>query len=306
MAAAPSALDWLTVGTLASGAPLRLPVHTIAGAAPGPVVGLVAGIHGDEIPPVEVVRRVVAQVRPAELRGTLRVLPVANPLALEGLTRHTPQDMLNLNRVFPGDPAGWLTEQLAHAIAERYLPGLDALLDLHAGGVFPTVDYVYILNDEALSRAFGAPVLYRAADSYPGSLGTLAVERGIPTVVAELGGGLAADEAYVRRGVDGVLGALRHLGCLPGEPQAAGEPLVVERLAILRPRHGGLLVPEVGIDDLGSVVPRGRVLGRTYSPYTFAELESFAAPFARTVLVLLRGAVTRVQPGDYAYMLGEG
>lgn len=299
-------LEWLTVGGLASGNPLRLPVHTIVGARPGPTVGLVAGIHGDEVPPVEVVRRVVAGLDLDKLRGTLRVLPVANPLALEALRRHTPQDMLNLNRVFPGDPAGWLTEQLADVIATRFLPGLDALLDLHAGGLFPTVAYAYVLNDEALSRATGCHVLYRPAAGYAGTLSEVAVARGIPTVVTELGGGLVADEAYVERGVAGVLGALRHLGALPGAPAPDPAPLVITRLAILRPREGGLLLPEARVEDLGAVVPEGQLLGRTFSPYTFEEVERFSAPFARTILVLLRGTVTLVRPGDYAYMLGEG
>lgn len=300
-------VEWVTLGMLASGNALRFPIHTIRGARGGPTVGLAAGIHGDEIPPLEVVRRVVGELDPGELRGTLRVMPVANPLALEGITRHTPQDMQNLNRVFPGDPGGWLTEQLADAITRHFLPGLDALIDLHAGGVFPTVDYVYILNDEALSRSLGFPVLFRPgqAGGYPGTMGEVAERQRTRVAVVEMGGGLAADDAYVRRGVDGVFSALRHLGCLPGEPRPAADAVVVDQMAILRPRQGGLLVPTLGVGDLGRIVPQGEHLGTVYSPYTFEELERFTAPFARTVLILLRGSVTRVQPGDYAYMLGQ-
>ena len=298
-------VEWVTIGTLASGNPLRFPIHTFTGSQPGPTVGLSAGIHGDEVPGIEVVRRVVAGLEAGELRGTLRVMPVANPLALEGQTRHTPQDMQNLNRVFPGDPGGWLTEQLAHAIAGHFLPGLDALIDLHAGGIFPTVDYVYILNDEALSRALGFRVMYRAGRSFEGTMGTLAVDQGVKTAVVELGGGLIADAEYIRRGVAGVRSALAHLGTLAGEARPAADPIVVERLLTLRVREGGLLVPEVGVADLERVVERGHLLSRTFNPYTFEEVERFAAPFDRTVLILLRGAVTRVQPGDYAYMLGD-
>lgn len=298
--------EWVELGMLASGNPLRFPIHTIEGTRPGPTVGLSAGIHGDEIPPIEALRRVVRDLNVDELHGRLRIMPVANPLALEGITRHTPQDMQNLNRVFPGDPHGWLTEQLADAIMRRFVPGLDALIDLHAGGVFPTVDYVYILNDEALSRALGFGVLYRTGGrSFEGTLGTLTVERGIPTAVVEMGGGLIADEQYVQRGTAGVVSALRHLGCLPGEAEPNPDAIVVDRIATVRAKQGGLLAPETRVEELGSVVPIGTLLGRVYSPYTFAELEIFEAPFARTVLILLRGAVTRVQPGDYAYMLGR-
>ncbi|HET7036709.1 MAG TPA: succinylglutamate desuccinylase/aspartoacylase family protein [Thermomicrobiaceae bacterium] len=305
MSANEVSLRWLSLGTLAGGAPLRVPIHTFRGSAPGPTVGISAGIHGDEIQPIEVVRRLAGMLHQSELAGTVHLLPVANPLAFAGLSRHTPQDQLNLNRVFPGDPNGWLTEQMAHAIAGAFLPGLAALLDLHAGGLFPTVDYVYILNDEALSRALGVRVMFRTPRGFAGTLGSLAVEQGVPTVVAELGGGQIADERYLTRALDGVCSALRRLGVLPGAPAPHPEPLITERLETLRPHQGGLLVPEVRVPDLGSVVPRGTLLGRVYDPYTFVELERFEAPFARTILILLRGAVSGIQIGDYAYMVGE-
>lgn len=293
-------MEWITLGMRADGNPLRFPIHTIAGSEPGPVVGLSAGVHGDEVPPIETVRRVVAAINPAELRGTLRIVPVANPLALEWVTRHSPQDMQNFNRVYPGNPDGWMTEQMVHAFFTHFVAGLDAWIDLHSGGVFPTVDYVYILNDEGLSRSFGFNVMYRAPERFGYQLG-----RDIRKVTVEMGGGLAADEQYIERGVAGVLSALRYLGNLPGDPMTVTNPIIVDRLDYVRPHHGGLLVPEVGIKDLGTVVPRGHMLGRTFSPYTFEQLETFTTPFERTVLILLRGAVTRVQPGDYVYMLGE-
>lgn len=297
--------EWITLGAMATGASLRLPIHTIQGALPGPTVGLSAGIHGDEIAPVEVVRRIVAQLDPATMHGTLRVMPVANPLAFEGATRHTPHDMQNLNRVFPGDPAGWVTEQLATAIVGHFLPGLDALIDLHAGGIFPTVDYVYILNDEALSRSLNFNVLYRAGRSFAGTLGTVAIDQGIATVVVEAGGGVDQDDIYVDKAEHGVLGAFRHLGLLDGASPPALEAVVVDELLTVRPRQGGLFVPEKRIGDLGQIVPRGTLLGRVYDPYFFGELERFEAPFEQTVLILLRGGVGRVIPGDYAYMLGR-
>jgi len=292
-------MEWITLGIRADGNPLRFPIHTIAGAQPGPTVGISAGVHGDEVPPIETIRRVVSQIDPADVRGTLRIVPVANPLALEYLTRHSPQDMLNFNRVYPGNPDGWMTEQLAHAFVTRFVQGLDAWIDLHGGGVFPTVDYVYILNDEGLSRSFGFNVMYRTAGGHGD-----AIDPNIRRVTVEMGGGLAADDVYIERGVNGLLSALRHLGTLPGEPVVSTSPIIVERLDYIRPHQGGLLVPETRIADLGRIVPRGTVLGRTFSPYTFEELEVFEAPFERTVLILLRGAVTRVQPGDFVYMFG--
>src|ERR1051325_3328 len=95
--------EWLPITTLASGMDLRLPIHRVVGAQPGPTLGITAGIHGDEYLPIEVVRQLIQQLDPAQLSGTIVAIPVVNPLAIESQTRNTPIDMNNLNRVFPGD-----------------------------------------------------------------------------------------------------------------------------------------------------------------------------------------------------------
>jgi hypothetical protein len=76
-------------------------------------------------------------------------------------------------------------------------------------------------------------------------------------------------------------------------------------MTTLRPGHGGLLHSQVGPGALGHEVPRGTLLGRVVSPYTFETLEELRAPYARNVVVLLRTGITPVNPGDYSYMLGN-
>jgi predicted deacylase len=300
-------IERIPVATLVSGGELALTIHTFRGGE-GPRVGVSAAIHGDETVGVEVLRRLAGLLTEAgdELRGTVRLLPVGNPLAYETNTRNTVLDQMNLNRVFPGDPDGWLTEQLAAKITDHFLVDLDAYVDLHAGGAYPVVDYVYLTNSPDLSRAFGCRLLYQPADRYPGTTGGVAEERGIPAVTVELGGGLYQEEDYARRVLDGVVNILRHLSVLPGAARPAPEQILMHELAILRPHHGGILVPEVRVPDLGREVPGGTVLGRIYSPYTFALLEEIVAPFDRSLLVLLRDNLAPIQPGGYMYMIGNG
>lgn len=298
-------LRWIEVGTLATGLPLRIAVHDIRGARPGPTVGITASVHGDEVAPVEALRRLLAEIDPDEVAGRLLVAPVVNPLAFQAHMRHTPQDMQNLNRVFPGDPDGWLTEQLGRTFIEQFLDGLDVLLDLHAGGAMATVDYAYVENDEALSRTFDTPFLYRGP-GYQGTLSAEAVKRDIRCVVTELGGGLLADEQYAARTLAGLKNALRHVGMLPGEVVDFGPKMVIDELAVIRPHHGGLLVPAVGLDQLGKSVPGGTLLGTVVNAQTFETLEEIRAPFEESLLVLLRGVTTRIESGDYAYMIGRG
>jgi predicted deacylase len=255
--------------------------------------------------PIEVVRSVVNSIDPHQLRGRVIAIPVANPLAFETFTRHTPTDMHNLNRVFPGTQDSWISELLARSLVDYLVPGLDALLDLHSGGAIPTVDYVYALNDLELSRAFLFPTMYRGS-SYPGSLGTHVVETtGASVVVAEIGGGNQFDRDYLARGTAGVCNALKKLGCLPGLPDAAPEQILLTKMAITRPRQGGILIPEVTADRLGTEVPKGTLLGTIRDAQTFEVLEEIHAPFERTHLVLVRSVISKVHPGDYAYMLGD-
>jgi predicted deacylase len=298
---------WVDVATLASGAPLRLAVHEIAGTrGDGPTLGISALIHGDEIVGLEVIRRLIATTDPATLRGRLVLLPVANPLAFEALTRGTPLavEVGNLNRVFPGDPSGDLTSRLAAVLTREFIGPITHLIDLHGGGTHPLVDYGISLHDLEFGLAFGMRVV-RETRTYAGTMGALAGELGKPSFVPELGGGYVADERYVEMGLRGVRNTMIRLEMLDGRPELPDEQLVVETVAGVRPGHGGLLVPAVTMEALGSEVPGGTVLGRVVSPYTFETLEELRAPFERSLVVLLRPALTRVNPGDYAYMLAD-
>src|SRR4030081_1724246 len=210
--------EQIPVTTLASGRKLFFPLHRLEGRAPGPTLGLSAVVHGDEPLTNENVRQVLARVDPAELRGTILAVPVANPLAFENLSRHTPIDMLDMNRNFPGSPAGWLSEQMAHVLATRFVSPLDVHLDLHTGGIFPTVDYVYIFGkSRELSLAFGSSFLFEPAQApYQGTFALPATQKGIPFFTAELGGGSFRDAHYLEHGVRGVMNVLKQLKMLDG------------------------------------------------------------------------------------------
>mgnify|MGYP000011744411 CR=1 FL=1 len=299
-------VEWVEVSTLASGQVLRLPIYEVRGRGERPVLGVSAAIHGDEIVGIEVIRRLLAFLECTPLRGIVRCLPVANPLAVEALTRGTPLavEVGNLNRAFPGDAAGDLVGRLAHLLVQRFLRPLTHLIDLHAGGTHPIVDYTISLRDLEAALAFGQRVV-RPVDGYAGTMGAVAAAEGKAAVVAEIGGGYVLDQLYVEVGLRGVVNVMRHLGMVDGRPERPAEQWIVPTVAALRPRHGGLLYAEVAPEQMGAELEGGRVLGRVRSPYTFEVLEELRAPFARSVLVLLRPGMTRVNPGDYAFMVGD-
>jgi predicted deacylase len=264
-------------------------------------------VHGDEPLTNEVVRRVLTSIDPSELRGTILAVPVVNSLAFESLSRHTPIDMLDLNRNFPGNPAGWLSEQIAHVLTTKFVAQLDVQLDLHTGGIFPTVDYVYLFERAPeLSLAFGSRFLFApAAHPYQGTFASPAREKGIPFFTAELGGGSFLDDHYVEHGVRGVFNVLKQLKMIDGDVVRPAAQTIVTEMAVIRPRFGGMIYPEVGLDKLGQEVPGGTLLGRVVSPYTFETLEELRAPFDRGYMILLRGGMMRVHPGDYGYMVAN-
>jgi predicted deacylase len=300
--------DWtltrIPLTVLASGAEVGLVLHELVGRrGAGPTLGLSAAIHGDEAVGVEILYHLRQRLDPGALRGRVLLLPCANPLAYQANTRNTPLDMANLNRVFPGDPAGWFTEHLADTISRRFLLELDAYVDLHAGGAYPTVDYVYVFTDERLSRSFGSRFLYRPTQPFAGTAAGVVAERGRPAMVVELGGGDVDQTEYVARGVQGILNVMQTLEMLPGMPPPPPAQLLLTELATIRPRAGGLLLPAV--TELGRELDRETVLGRVVHPQTFAELEVIHAPYRRNVTILVHRTADVVEPGSYGYMIGN-
>ncbi len=294
-----------SVASLSGGQELDLALHRVRGAQPGPRLGVVAGIHGDEPLGIEIVRRFLLTVQDETFAGELTAIPVANPCAFATLTRHTPVDAGNLNRSFPGNPDGTLSEQIAHVVAAELLERCDYLVDVHSGGPLATVDYVYADADEQLAKAFGCEVLYRGAPP-PGSLAEDAAGRGIPTLIVELGGGRQHDERFVWKGMRGLRNVMKHLRMLGGEPELPPAQTFVSELADLKPHHGGLMLSRYGSDRLGDLVPAGEELAQVVSPYSFETLEQIVAPFEPTLLVLVRDGVTKVDPGDYGFIVANG
>ncbi|MCF6476804.1 succinylglutamate desuccinylase/aspartoacylase family protein, partial [Nonomuraea sp. MG754425] len=294
------------VTTLASGHHLELTVHTLQGATEGPRMVMFGGIHGDEPMGSETVRRLLHTIDPADLTGTIVAVPVANPYAHQALTRNTPLDGVNLNRIFPGSPHGSITEQLA-ATLTQILDGADYFIDFHSGGNFATVEYAYLHDAGAeMSRAYGTSLLYHG-HPYIGSATGWALDKGVRCMVSELGGGGQRIEEYLTRGIDGTLNVLRTIGMLPGDPTPPpADQIVVETLTTLSPSVGGTVLSDFGAGRLGERVPKGTVLARIVSPYTSEELEVITAPYEPSILVLGREHLTNIGPGEYGFMVADG
>ncbi len=294
---------------------IALPITLINGARPGPTLTLVAGTHGAEYAPILALHRVRRAVAPAELNGRLILVHVANVPAFFGrAVYYSPADGKNLNRVYPGDAAGTLSERIAYTITREILGQTGYLVDMHAGdGNEALAPYVYLhvtgdpgLDDtmENMALAFGIDTITlltlegvdRAA---PGYTDSYAVLQGIPTITTETGCRGETGEHWVAMAERGVLSLLRALAMLPGEPIVPGDVTWLSGAEVLRADVAGVFEARV---EAGTSVAEGALIGELHD--LFGEpLAQIRAPFAGWVNYVV--ATPPVSPGEPLAMISR-
>jgi predicted deacylase len=272
-----------------------------------PVASITAGIHGDEGPwGAWAIRKLLESTTIELLVGTLRIVPCANPLAVQADTRNAPLDSLDLNRSFPGNRAGSHTEVLAAILAEELVAGCDLVIDLHGGGSWCVNAFAFEMpGGEAISRAFGAPFVVKAPERSV-TLTGYARTHGATISAVEMGGRGVDEDRWATRIADGLRRALTLAGVLGGE---ADDPptrsLPVGSTTVLRPQAGGLFIPSMKTDAVGTIVRQGSLLGEVIDPATLAVKERITAPFPNTALLLLRPHIARLEGGAMTYVVAE-
>lgn len=313
------------VTSMAAGHEIRIPLHVINGAEDGPCVGVVAVQHGHEFSVLNIQRRLLQTLDPATLRGTVICVPIINPVAFEWASRGAWSDGLwgphgDIGRQWPGDPNGWLVERIAHTFATKVLPHMDVLFDFHGDAPHTrfTDHYIGYSEDEgdlgarteAIAHVFGMQIVIRKPKGGTHTLTGYAMSQGIPAFGLELGdfygldverdeNGVGQRKPLTQVGVRGVTNVLKHLDMLDGEPELPEHQVEVSNFVGIAPSYGGLMIPEVTREDIGRVFPKGHVVGRVLSPYTFEELDVMRVPIEQGLLVAVRDAqpFTHTQPG---------
>lgn len=269
---------------------------------------ITAGVHGDEGPwGAWAIHKLLRGLDASAVRGRIRVAPLANPLAMQADKRNAPVDQLDLNRVFPGDAGGSYTERVAHILATAGLRDMQYVIDLHGGGSWCVNAFVFeMAGGRELARAFPAPFILQAPERAE-SLTGYARWLGKTVTAVEMGGRSAQEAHWAERIALGLRRALQKIGIIAAEEAAAAieAPQPVSRSAVLRPAQGGIFLPAVTAEHIGTVVEGGRLLGQMLQPATYTALEDFRAPYPRTALLLLRPFMAQLEAGAMTYVVAQ-
>lgn len=298
----------------ADGNAVSIPVGIATGDAEGPCLAVIGGVHGTEYAAQDGTVEFWDELDPAELTGSVRVVLSADPAALEGHSAYVnPLDGQNLNRMWPGDPDGSLTQRIAHAITSEVIEGSDAVIDVHGGEWDEDIDCFIIthavgdadLDARTLDLAMALGFTYvEVTDAHGAVLGTgtgsgEATKGGRPALTLEAGGAGRRERRYIDAHKYALQNALRHLGILEGDPiWWDGAPVKLDHGILMKTTKGGIYEPAVSV---GQWIEEGQVFSRVLD-YDGSVLEELVAPEAGTVLDMI--IARAIKPGGFAGKIG--
>lgn len=227
------------------GRPLRLPLLVARGRRDGPVFGLTAAVHGNELNGIPVIHGLLGSINLANLAGTIVAVVAVNVPGVLARRREFP-DGRDLNHLFPGRPDGSASEVFAHRLMQRVIRQFDLLVDLHTAS-FGRVNSLYVradMTDPVTARMayLQRPQIIVHNPPVDGTLRGAAQGIGIPSITVEIGNPHRFQRDYIKRSRTGLRAVLSHAGMqsmrsvLPSEP-----PLLCLRSSWVHTDQGGLL-----------------------------------------------------------------
>ncbi|MEH6534865.1 MAG: succinylglutamate desuccinylase/aspartoacylase family protein [Psychroserpens sp.] len=249
---------------------IDVPVIIERSKKPGPTVLITAGIHGDEVNGVEIVRQIISKGINKPKKGTIICVPVINVFGFIHMDREFP-DGRDLNRVFPGMKTGSLASQVAFKLVTEIVPHADLVMDFHTGGAdrFNAAQIRIIKGEKnlkELAEIFGAPfVLY--SKNLNKSFRNTCYKLGIPVLLFEGGKSFNIDNTITNTGVNGIKRVLDHLEMLNSKFKVSQpkKPCVfIAESKWIRASHSGMFKHTVTIN---SHVDKGDVIGHITDPY---------------------------------------
>lgn len=255
---------------------LNIPIIVRRSKIPGPVVLFSAGIHGDEINGVEIVRQLIHKKINKPKIGTIICIPVINVYGFVNKSREFP-DGRDLNRVFPGSKSGSLASRFAYHILKEILPIVEYAVDFHAGGAsrFNAPQIRIAPNNpelKVLADVFDAPfTLY--SRNITGSFRSSSDKMNVKMLLFEGGKSLDINKSIATEGVNGAIRLLAYLDMLGPKHRVIPQEsptIYIDKSGWIRAKCSGLLQD---FDTVGTFVKKGTVLATITDPYGKFERE---------------------------------
>lgn len=257
----------INIARLPSRTQIDTPIYAYRGLEDGPVLALTAGMHGDEINGMEIVRRILDIGHNRVKRGTVICMPIINIYGFLNYSREVP-DGKDVNRSFPGSKNGSLASRVAYHLTHDVIPFIDYGIDFHTGGAMRT-NYPQIrcvMSDEknvALANAFHAPFTIDAPFR-PHSIRQTAAKHGKNIIVYEGGESLRFDQQAIEEGVNGALRLMKHLNMIDWAPEPKEENKIIWNSSWARAHHAGLFQSIIRCGDL---VHKNQIIGTITDPF---------------------------------------
>lgn len=277
------------------------PVLVVNGRGEGPVLCLTAAIHGDELNGIEMVRRVLHDLDPDKVNGTIIGIPIVNLQGFRRGSRYLP-DRRDLNRYFPGNPQGSSAARIAYSLFDGIIRHCDALVDLHTGSFYRTnmpqlrADLRYETIKELTQGFGGIAVLH--SEAAVGTLRRAATDAGIPAITLEAGEPLRLQSAKVSQGVSGIFTLLDTMDIVKRVQFLSPPEPIYYQSTWVRADDGGILFSVV---RLGQAIEIGDVLGTVTDPITNEQALIYSPAKGRVLGMALNQVV---QPGFAAFRIG--
>ena len=293
-------IDRLPTGTL-----IDIPIYVFNAKKPGPTLLIQAGLHGDEINGIEIVRRMLQQKRFNIRKGTVIAVPILNIFGFIHFSRDVP-DGKDVNRSFPGKKTGSMASRIAYHYTSQILNQIDYGIDLHTGGAqrhnYPQTRYTEEdENSKKLAEIFSAPFSF-PSKLIGGSFRKAAFRMGKPSIVFEAGESMRFDDYAILEGMQGVLNVLKYFGMITKIAPVYAErhnSFFLDDRRWLRAPTAGMFIPEV---INGSQIEKGQELGLITDTYAKRK-RRIKAPYDGHILCINHQAV--VNQGDALFHIGR-
>jgi predicted deacylase len=291
----------INIARLPSHTQIDTPIYVYRSLEPGPTLALMAGMHGDEINGMEIVRRILELGHNRVKRGSVICMPIINVYGFLNYSREVP-DGKDINRSFPGTKGGSLAARVAYHVTHDIIPNIDVGVDFHTGGAMRTnhPQVRCVMREEKnveLALAFHAPFTLDAPFR-PHSLRLTASKKGKHIIVYEGGESMRMDQDAIEEGVHGTLRLMKHLNMIDQAPTPNVENKIIWSSSWVRARNAGLFQSTVNCGDL---IDKDQVVGTLTDP--FGEFkETIKAPAKGYVVGLNNNPVANA--GDALLHIG--